>query len=248
MSKLMLLLCCVLWMSGCATFDPPPKTTAAITLSQALADVRNGIYEMQGSREECIKQVSAKEEKEDDHKNAEAPKKLSDSWSLSELQTHAEAADRCRKAGLLVKEVEVTFKITGAAKETRDSEVGIDPSNLLVEFPSAKFSRGSESSEERGNTIRFKFENVYLAGKDTLLGLDVQRRIDAMKAPQAKQGAKTPNTPVAQTGSSSPIDDAINGVGGTQLIMAELNKLEEIKQAIMALDPELEKKIQEIKM
>lgn len=246
MSKLMLLLFVALLMSGCATFDPPPKANAAITLSQALADVRSGIYEMQGSRSECIDQVSSNQSKDGGSQDSGSDKKKNDGYTMAEINARVEAADRCRKAGLLVKEVEVTFKITGAAKQSSSKELGIDPSNLLVEFPSAKYSRSSEDSEERGNTIRFKFENVYLASKDTLLGLDVHLRIEAMKVEPPKQGGKSPLIPVAQ--STSPIDDAINGVGGTQLILAERGKLEEIRKAIMAVDPELEKKIREIMM
>lgn len=248
MSKLMLLLCCVLWMSGCATFDPPQSTSAAITLSQALADVRSGIYEMQGSRSECMKQVSEKKDSDGGEKSQEDQKRQAERSTISELNAHIEADDRCRKAGLLVKEVEVTFKITGAVKQSRNAEVGADLSNLLVEFPSAKFSRSSEDSEERGNTIRFKFENVYLASKDTLLGLDVHRRIEAMKVAPPKQGSKLPIVPVAQSGSLSPIDDAINGIGSTQLILAKIKRLEDIEAAILANDPELEKRIRESKM
>lgn len=244
MSRLMLLLCCVLWMSGCSTFDPPPKTTAAITFSQALADVRNGIYEMQGSKEECIKKFSGT--------NATSAKTTTTAagnivvGGVNYGSSNAtDADDRCRKAGLLVKEVEVTFKITGAEKKTAGTELGFDPSNLLVEFPSAKFTQGSENSEERGNTIRFKFENVYLAGKDTLLGMDVERRIAVLKPTAPKQGAKPQLIPVAQT---SPIDDAINGIGGAQLIQAymkEIEELREFKEVMMARDPEIEKQVRE---
>ncbi|TBV69765.1 hypothetical protein [Pseudoxanthomonas winnipegensis] len=216
MKTVMVGMCCVA-LAGCASFQEPTSNAQQITLSQALKEVRRGIYEMQGSQSECLKELGGE----------------AGSGVIGTGYVSTEQVDRCRKAGLLVREVEVTFNITGLDKRTAGQELGIDPSNLMVEFPSAKLTRNTENSETRGNIIRFKFENVYLAPSTSLIGMDVQRRIEQLqKAPPASG-----TTPVA----TSPIDDAINGIGGAQIIHAQ--RMEQQSRNIeMARDPKQDAK------
>ncbi len=78
-----------------------------------------------------------------------------------------------KSAGLLLSEVQVTFNVTANSKDT--SKLGLDlaPANFVKEIPTGSFEKSSEVALGRSNQISFKFQNVFLAGKDSLVGLSV---------------------------------------------------------------------------
>ena len=78
-----------------------------------------------------------------------------------------------KPAGLLISEVEVSFNITANAKDS--SKLGLDlaPEGITKLIPTGSFEKTSEVSLIRGNQISFKFRNLFLANKDTLVGMSV---------------------------------------------------------------------------
>ena len=78
-----------------------------------------------------------------------------------------------KPAGLLISEVQVSFNITANAKDT--SKLGLDlaPEGITQLIPPGSFETPSEAGLTRSNQISFKFQNVLLANKDTLVGMSV---------------------------------------------------------------------------
>jgi hypothetical protein len=78
-----------------------------------------------------------------------------------------------KPAGLLISEVQVSFNITANAKDT--SKLGLDlaPGGVIKEIPTGVFEKTTETGLTRGNQISFKFQNLFLANKDTIVGISV---------------------------------------------------------------------------
>ncbi len=78
-----------------------------------------------------------------------------------------------KQAGLLISEVQVTFNITANAKESTKLGLDLAPGGITKLIPTGSFEAASESGWTRGNQISFKFQNLFLANKDTLIGIAV---------------------------------------------------------------------------
>lgn len=88
------------------------------------------------------------------------------------LQTNENTGDK-KKAGLLISEVNVTFNITATSNDKTQIGIDLAPGGIFKEIPSASFDKTIENGSSRGNQISFKFQNLFLANKDTLIGVSV---------------------------------------------------------------------------
>jgi len=75
-----------------------------------------------------------------------------------------------KPAGLLISEVQVSFNITANAKDSTKIGLDLAPGGMI---PKGNFESTSEVGLARSNQISFKFQNLFLANKDTLVGLSV---------------------------------------------------------------------------
>ena len=82
-------------------------------------------------------------------------------------------SEHTKPAGLLISEAQVTFNITASSKDA--SKIGLDlaPANIIKEIPTGSFEKTSERSLSRSNQITFKFQNLFLANKDSLVGVAI---------------------------------------------------------------------------
>lgn len=81
--------------------------------------------------------------------------------------------DGSKPAGLLISEVNVSFNITASTTDKKSIGLDLAPGNVIKEIPTGKFESSSEKTLSRGNVISFKFQNLLLANKDTLVGVSV---------------------------------------------------------------------------
>jgi hypothetical protein len=78
-----------------------------------------------------------------------------------------------KPAGLLISEVQVSFNITATAKDSTKLGLDLAPVGIIKELPKAFFESTSEVGLTRSNQISFKFQNLFLANKDTLIGVSI---------------------------------------------------------------------------
>jgi hypothetical protein len=78
-----------------------------------------------------------------------------------------------KPAGLLISEVQVSFNITANSKDSTKLGLDLAPAGITKLIPTGSFEKTSEVGLTRGNQISFKFQNLFLANKDTLVGMSV---------------------------------------------------------------------------
>ena len=78
-----------------------------------------------------------------------------------------------KPAGLLISEVQVTFNITAKASNSDKICLDLSPPPIAKVIPKGSIESKSDVSSERGNQITFKFQNLFLASKETLIGMSV---------------------------------------------------------------------------
>lgn len=78
-----------------------------------------------------------------------------------------------KPAGLLISEVQVSFNITASAKDSTKLGLDLAPGGITKLIPTGSFEKTSEVGLTRSNQISFKFQNLFLANKDTLVGMSV---------------------------------------------------------------------------
>jgi hypothetical protein len=89
---------------------------------------------------------------------------------IQELQVRPQGS---KPAGLLVSEVSVVFNVAASAKNSASLGIDLAPGAVVSQVAKASAQVSSESTLSRGNQITVKFQNLLLAGKDTLVAIAV---------------------------------------------------------------------------